>query len=322
MQHAIENGHDDTRGEHQDVVYAGFWRRWIALILDQLILGAAFYGVLIVLVILAGISGGFGAVAAMDADEPPTWVIVAYLAAIVLYYVGAGLYFALMESSRHQATLGKMALGIKVVDERGHRLSFSHALGRWFAAALSYLTLYVGFLMAAFTGRKRALHDMVAGTLVVDRWAYTAQPELQKRELGGCLIAAVAVVVLMVLVSVLAILAAIALPAYSDYTQRSKVAEAMAGTAELRLAVAGFRQAEGRCPIGGEDGFGGATGRYATRVEVGEFDEGGCGIEMELGGTGHQGLDGGEIWWELGADGDWACWSSVEDRWLPPACRG
>ena len=64
------------------------------------------------------------------------------------------------------------------------------------------------------------------------------------------------------------------------------------------------------------------AGRYATRVEVGEFDEGGCGIEMELGGTGHQGLDGGEIWWELGADGDWACWSSVEDRWLPPACRG
>ena len=56
-------------------------------------------------------------------------------------------------------------------------------------ASLSYLTLYIGFLMAAFTERKQALHDMVAGTLVVDRWAYTEHPELQRRGLGGCVIA-------------------------------------------------------------------------------------------------------------------------------------
>src|SRR5207342_3681907 len=127
----------------------------------------------------------------------PAWWLPAYFAAILAYYIAAAMYYSLQESSGHQATLGKRALGIKVVDARGQRLTRKHALGRWFAASLSYLTMYVGFLMAAFTERKRALHDMVAGTLVVDRWAYTEFPERQKRELSGCLIAFLIGVLLM-----------------------------------------------------------------------------------------------------------------------------
>ena len=64
----------------------------------------------------------------------------------------APLYYSLMESSRLQATLGKRALGIKVTDDLGQRISFRHALGRWVCAALSYLTLDIGFAMAGFTG--------------------------------------------------------------------------------------------------------------------------------------------------------------------------
>jgi uncharacterized RDD family membrane protein YckC len=72
-----------------------------------------------------------------------------------------------MESSSWQAMLGKRALGIIVTDENGNRLTFGRATGRYWAKFLSYFILMIGFLMAAFTPKKQALHDMVANTLVV-----------------------------------------------------------------------------------------------------------------------------------------------------------
>jgi uncharacterized RDD family membrane protein YckC len=77
------------------------------------------------------------------------------------------LYYALMESSAKQATVGKMALGIIVTDLEGRGIGFGRATGRYFAKILSALILGIGFLMAAFTERKQGLHDMVASTLVV-----------------------------------------------------------------------------------------------------------------------------------------------------------
>ncbi len=77
------------------------------------------------------------------------------------------LYFALMESSPRQATLGKQALGIMVTDLAGQRISFARATGRFFAKILSGLILWIGYVMAAFTERKQALHDLLASCLVV-----------------------------------------------------------------------------------------------------------------------------------------------------------
>jgi uncharacterized RDD family membrane protein YckC len=77
------------------------------------------------------------------------------------------LYFALMESSERGATVGKMAVGLRVVTDQGQRLSFLHATGRYFAKFISAIILGLGFLMVAFSDRKRGLHDMIAGTLVV-----------------------------------------------------------------------------------------------------------------------------------------------------------
>jgi uncharacterized RDD family membrane protein YckC len=77
------------------------------------------------------------------------------------------LYAALMESSSKQATLGKMALGVRVTDLDGNRIGFGKATGRHFAKILSALILGIGFLMVAFTQRKQGLHDMLAGTLVM-----------------------------------------------------------------------------------------------------------------------------------------------------------
>jgi hypothetical protein len=84
-------------------------------------------------------------------------------------YLVLMVYWILMESSRWQASLGKLALGMKVVDEKGQRLSFVRALGRNLLKILSCATLMIGFMMAGWTQRKQALHDKIADCLVTKR---------------------------------------------------------------------------------------------------------------------------------------------------------
>jgi uncharacterized RDD family membrane protein YckC len=72
-----------------------------------------------------------------------------------------------MVSSLNQATLGKMAMGIKVTNLDGGRIGFGRAVAREVARLLSFITFMIGYLMAAFTERKQALHDKVVGTVVV-----------------------------------------------------------------------------------------------------------------------------------------------------------
>jgi uncharacterized RDD family membrane protein YckC len=83
--------------------------------------------------------------------------------------VAVGLYYSLMESSPWQATLGKRALGLQVTDLHGNRISFGRATGRYFAKIVSGLTLSIGYLMAGFTRRKQALHDIISECLVIRR---------------------------------------------------------------------------------------------------------------------------------------------------------
>lgn len=305
-----------------DVVYAGFLRRWAAFFLDSLIVSSAFYAVcFIVLLVVLGIAG----LDVSKAEDPSAPMIGAYLGLYALYFVMAGLYYALMESSVNQATLGKMALGIKVTDRDGQRLSLAHALGRWAAAALSYITLYIGFVMAGFTERKQALHDMVAGTLVVDKWAWTDTPERQQRELSGCLVAFLIGIGLMIAVAVLGILAAVAIPAYSDYTQRAKVSAAIHTAAPLRLLVAEGAMAEGGCPGNDSSGFRSAeayAAAHVSRIEVGEQEDGDCGIVIWLADGMH--ADPDQAWIRLSFAAEeqrWNCVSGLPDRALPASCR-
>jgi uncharacterized RDD family membrane protein YckC len=86
---------------------------------------------------------------------------------ILVVAVAGWLYFAMMESSNKMATLGKMAIGIKVTDLNGNRISFGRATGRYFAKILSGMILMIGYIMAGFTEKKQALHDMIASCLVV-----------------------------------------------------------------------------------------------------------------------------------------------------------
>jgi uncharacterized RDD family membrane protein YckC len=138
--------------------YAGFWRRFAAYLIDSIILGIAGGVIGFVIGIVAAATGN-----AEGGQVSPGLTIGVQLVTFIMQV----LYFAGMESSSSQATLGKMALGVKVVDLQGRRISFGRALGRFFGKILSSIILLIGFIMAAFTEKKQALHDMLAGTLVI-----------------------------------------------------------------------------------------------------------------------------------------------------------
>jgi uncharacterized RDD family membrane protein YckC len=142
--------------------YMGFWIRLAAYAIDAVIVSA----VSLVLIPLAlGIGFGIGS----STGDGYTGLLVGYAFIYLLAFVGGWLYYAVMESSSKQGTLGKMAVGIKVTDAKGNRLSFWRATGRFFAKILSGLALGIGYLMIAFTEKKQGLHDRIAGTFVVKK---------------------------------------------------------------------------------------------------------------------------------------------------------
>lgn len=191
-----------------EVVYAGFWKRFAAIVIDGFVTATASWIVQIPLFVLAGVGGAFGGADAL-ATGSMALIALGYLIGLVIPLV----YTAWMQSSSHQATLGKMAVGIKVCRGDGERITFLRAVGRYFAQILSALPLGVGYLMAGFTERKQALHDMVCDTLVVDRWAFTDRPDLQRPELGVVTWVVIVIGGGLIGLMLLGIVAAIAIPA-------------------------------------------------------------------------------------------------------------
>ena len=134
--------------------YGGFWIRFVAL-------GIVVWPVSGMLALMIGVAGG-------RVDMPGIGIHLVRGIVIWTMFLCAGwIYEAAMESSSKQATLGKMALRLKVTDEHGSRISFARASARYFSKILSRMILMIGYIMAGFTARKQALHDMIAGTLVV-----------------------------------------------------------------------------------------------------------------------------------------------------------
>ena len=150
--------------------YAGFWERFAAHLIDSLILGIPFMLVFIVMIFLLG---GFGLMTRRNPAEGHVAAAVVgplVLGLIFLFAILSWLYFAGMESSERQATFGKAVMSLRVTDLDGQRTSFGHSTGRFFAKILSGMVpLAIGYIMAAFTARKQALHDIIAGTLVLKR---------------------------------------------------------------------------------------------------------------------------------------------------------
>ena len=129
--------------------FAGFWKRFAAWLLDAIILTIITLPLSLIIFIV-----------------PP--YLSTFISSPISLLIGI-LYYGLQESSEHQATLGKRALGIIVTDLEGSRISFGRAAGRELAKILSALILLIGYLMIGFTEKKQGLHDMIAGCLVIDR---------------------------------------------------------------------------------------------------------------------------------------------------------
>ena len=138
------------------MAYAGFWLRVVAYLIDSLILGI-FLGIVVLMPLMAQ--------AGIPADNP--WVLFTgssrqILGINLLMTMAGWLYWAGLESSAWQATPGKRALGLQVTDLDGRRVSLARASGRHFGKLI-----IVGCILAAFTPRKQALHDILAKCLVL-----------------------------------------------------------------------------------------------------------------------------------------------------------
>lgn len=196
-----------------EVVHAGFWKRFAAMIIDGLLTAVASWAIQIPLIMMAGIGLG-GDMLSLGGSIG--LLLLSYGVALVIPL----LYFSWMHSSGAQASLGKMAVGIKVTRVTGERIGFWRAFGRYVAYMVTVAFSFgVGGLVSALTSglaeRKQALHDMICDTLVVDRWAFTDRPDLQRRELGAVTWIVLVLGLGLVALALVGILAAIAIPAMS-----------------------------------------------------------------------------------------------------------
>lgn len=134
--------------------YGGFWIRVGAYLIDVAVL---LIPVLLISFLYKSVTP------ASDGTEKVVVEVIDFFLSQLIWWA----YYAVLHSSSWQASLGKKALGLKVVDENGERISFGRATGRYFAGFLSAIILCVGLMMVGWTKRKQGLHDMIAGTLVI-----------------------------------------------------------------------------------------------------------------------------------------------------------
>jgi uncharacterized RDD family membrane protein YckC len=166
-----------ARQEEPTIQYAGFWKRVAAWLIDQII---GLLGMLPIIFILSRLlipTRGDGGYIEAQLNGLSTSVGIIF----------SWIYYALMESSSHQGTVGKIVLGIKVTDMNGNRIGFGKATGRHFGKIISVIILFAGFIMVASTKKKQGLHDIMSGCLIVNRRPETvseeAEEEKKKREL-------------------------------------------------------------------------------------------------------------------------------------------
>ncbi len=152
---AIENKNKDV-----NFLYAGFWLRLGAFVIDNIFI--ALLGVIPFMIIGELIASKM----TYNSSKYEIEAFVNLVGYLILNLIGF-IYFSIMESSKYNATLGKKLLGIIVVDLEGNSISFARASGRFFAKFLSTITLLIGYFMAGSTKKKQALHDILAGCLVV-----------------------------------------------------------------------------------------------------------------------------------------------------------
>lgn len=154
------------------VEYGGFWLRFLAYLIDSVVMGL---GVVVVCIPLIFLTGLGALLSQIHPEEELNDAGIFFIVAVVFLFATVSLavtwlYHALMESSEWQATVGKKALGLVVTDMAGRRVSFGRATGRHFGKIVTNMVpAFIGYIMAGFTAQKQALHDMIAGCLILRR---------------------------------------------------------------------------------------------------------------------------------------------------------
>lgn len=152
--------------------FAGFWIRFLAYLIDVIII--SFVEFILVLPFLGFLGYNTALIEASQYESLEMEILLPMLvsAGMGLYlsaFLLTWLYYALMESGPRQATIGKMAVGVTVIDIDGNRISFAKASLRYFAKIISSAIFMIGYIMAGFTEKKQALHDILASTFVVKK---------------------------------------------------------------------------------------------------------------------------------------------------------
>ncbi len=293
--------------------YAGFWRRFAAMLVDFIVLFIGYFAL--------------GVVLAMNNsnDKNAHESLVTFLG-----FFAQWAYFAGMESSDKGGTLGKILLGIKVVDLSGNKITFGRASGRYFGKIISGLTLGIGYLMAAFTSTKQTLHDKMASCLVVTRDATpesVRQLDAPKAMGGGTL---TVLILACTSVPVLGILAAVAIPAYHDYTAKAQASEAYTLLGALRsqfIDTAGSRSTvAASCSISLYPAAE-KSGKYVRAVTMfvpGQGYGDGCAFEARFRDTGvHTKLAGRSVRMMYDATtSSWSCGTNIPTSVQSKLCTG
>lgn len=316
-------------------LHAGFWRRAAAWCIDVLVLGAiqlvftlAFGTWVMVAWVMLGGSHDPGMARFVDICLQPFALVTLWL------------YYAVFESSRWQATPGKLVLGLKVADVRGHRIGFGRAGGRYLGKFVSAFILFIGYMQAGWSPRKQALHDLLAGCCVVrkrglaawlgetsrssDTGAGLAPPVLRPARSGWAVALIVVTVSVFVVIPVLAIVAALAIPAYRGYSARTEVAEGVELTERPRALVAEYIGVRGALPGSNADlGLPSPETirtRYVTSVRIVEGK-----VVVTYGNEASTAIRGGHV--VIAPEGNaamlrWQCSSpDIDARYLPAACQ-
>jgi uncharacterized RDD family membrane protein YckC len=170
--HAAELGIDLSRAVRpvlngREIIYANFFHRWAALMLDQWVLSLTAIALIGIIATAVYVSQG---ISFEKNPEAAAIFMASTVFAYLLTYISlSGFYHVHFETSSRGGSWGKQYLGLEVRTEQGEALDKRTALLRWFSAALSHLSQSIGFLIAAFTEKRQALHDFVAHTLVLER---------------------------------------------------------------------------------------------------------------------------------------------------------
>ena len=137
--------------------YAGFWLRFVAKLIDVIIVVMVALPFYILFVLTFGVASVVGA---------EGMALIASQIIQMILSLGTVAYFTFF-TGKYGATIGKMALGLKVVFPNGEPVTYLRAFGRFFAEYLSYIPFLVGYIIAAFDDEKCTFHDMLARTRVI-----------------------------------------------------------------------------------------------------------------------------------------------------------